>query len=339
VVNAATESTPPNFDVRELARKGTLAQTAYELTGEDLRNLRTEAYVIALPVVFQNHTHRLEVGRRHFKCVRSFQSLEPECLDRFHDDLESVVDYLLRHATSPINNLEGWMTRRLLAATVDGYRRRRGAIGALQRPRLPGWLIMELGDDERLMRLALQMLEWVGIERTAGTSQWPLEAWAEQWTAATGDHHHAQRAVAAGVERVLTAMRSRPSWYDRFIERPMGHKQAPVAPRAHSDMSALEPAYVIQMAHAEAMDVYILEVVEAALESIEFRIGRGEDPRTVIVDVLTTAFTSGTGAEDLAERPDSGTDLSEALARRIAEPETLDRIVAVCLELLAFRLG
>jgi hypothetical protein len=335
-----TPTTGPNLpipNVRELATLGKLAQVVAELSRDDLRILHADAYLIVTPVVFQNHTRRLEIARRHHTCARSFQSLEPDCLDRFHDDLEAVIDYLFRHAIKPIENLEGWVTRRLRAATVDGYRRRRGAIGALQRPRLPAWLATELGHEPRLTTLALQMLQWVGIDRTAGTSQWPLEVWTDRRAQETGDYDRACRAVTDDVEKVLAAMRRRPTWFANFVERPLGRKQAPVAIRSYPDATMPEPRYVVQATHQDLVEAHVLEVVGAALDAIERRIGQGEDPYAVVSGALTTAFNSGTGVEELDDLPASAADMSAAVARSVADPDTLDRIVAVVLDLLAPR--
>jgi hypothetical protein len=46
------------------------------------------------------------------------------CLDRFYDDVEAVVDDLLTHSRTRINNPEGWITSRLKAVTIDAHRRR-----------------------------------------------------------------------------------------------------------------------------------------------------------------------------------------------------------------------
>jgi hypothetical protein len=78
---------------------------------------------------------------------RGVHRLADERLDRFHDDVEAVVDDLLTHARHPVFDLEGWVAGRLNAATVNGHRRLRGERGALQRPRLPGWLGAALGQD------------------------------------------------------------------------------------------------------------------------------------------------------------------------------------------------
>lgn len=331
--------TGPRLDVRELAGRGVLARVARELSPADLRILRADAFRIVTPVVFQNHTRRLEIARRHFHCARSFQSLRPECLDRFYDDLESVIEYLFRRATMPIANLEGWVTRRLRAATVDGYRRRRSdLLGALQRPRLPRWLVAALGGDPRRQRLALNLLEWVGAGHTAGTeSPWPLDVWANRYAVETGDHDGARRAVLDDVAAVLAAMRGRPNWYEKFVERPLSRQQPPVAMREYRDAALSGPGSTVRAAHDELVEAHVRELIKAAIDEIQRRLGRRENMRTVVVEVLTTTFSSGTGAEYLDQYPHADTDLSEALGRRLADPARLDRIVAVVMDLLGVR--
>jgi hypothetical protein len=50
--------------------------------------------------------------------------------------------------------------------------------------------------------------------------------------------------------------------------------------------------------------------------------------------VIATVFGSGTAAEVLDRMPGQGGDDSELIEARLADPRTVDRIIAVVLELL-----
>jgi hypothetical protein len=323
-------------DVRELARTGELAKRMSAACGTERRRLRRGAYEIVWPVVFLWLTRRLEIERGHRVCATSVHRLEPECLDRFEDDVESVLDDLFRNAKVPIANLEGWVTRRLTAATVDGHRRRRGERGALQRPRLPGWLAEALGHDRWLTTLAVEILNWVGVTTSAGTGIWPLGAWAERRATMTGDFARADTDVARDVETVLSAIRSNPAWYSRYVERPLGHKQAPVLPAQRADGDAvreLPPLPLVQRQDED--DARLCALAEAAVERIGARLRSGEEPRPAVVDVLRTVFGVGTGAEDLDRPPAVGPRDDERVILLLADSAVVERIVATVLDILA----
>lgn len=319
--------------VRDLARRGVLADRMSTAVGAEHSRLTGGAYQIAWPVVFQRLTRRIEIGRGHHGCAAGLHRLEPECLDRFQDDVEAVLDDLFRNARTPIVNLEGWISSRLNAATVDAHRRRRGERGALQRPRLPGWLVRELDDDPWLTVLAVEVLVWVGVPTTAGVGVWPLDAWAERRAAVTGQVATGEHQVARDVERVLAAMRVRRTWYADFVERPLGRKQAPVLPAPRTDAdSAREWPHLALVPRHETDDARLRDLAAAAVDAIEARVRRREDLRSVALDVLRTVFGAGTGAEDMDRTPGAGPGDAERVAALLADPATLDRIVAVLLD-------
>lgn len=331
----AEESADAAF-VRDLARRGMLADRTAAASGAEQIRLRSGAYEIVWPVVFRRLTRRVELARGHHACAAAIHRLEPECLDRFQDDVEAVLDDLIRHARTPIGNLEGWIASRLTAATVDGHRRRRGERGALQRPRLPGWLADALGHDPWLTALAVEMLVWVGLPTTAGVDVWPLGVWAERRAALTGDFRDSDRLIARDVERVLAAMRQRPAWYENFVERPLGRKQAPVLPAARDDVDTTPDHPGLSMVDRhEADEARLVDLAAAAVAAIEVRWRRREDLRSVAVDVITTVFGSGTGAEALDRPPGAAFDEDERVRRLIADPATVDRIVATIVDILS----
>lgn len=325
--------------VRKLASQGTLAEHMRTVSGAEYTWLRGGAVEIVWRVVFQRHTRRIEGARGHHMCASSVHRLEPDCHDRFQDDVEAVLDDLLRNATVPIANLEGWITRRIRPATVDAHRRRRGERGALQRPRLPlpRWLGDALDHDLWRQRLAVELLTWVGIPATAGVGVWPLDAWAQLRAEVTGDLTGTDLDVANDVEAVLTAMRRRPAWYANFVERPLGRKQAPVLPAQRTGPDAAEPAHLTLTPRHETDDARLADLAGAAVAAIEARIRQGEEIRKVVVDVLGTVFAAGSGAEDMDRTPGAGPGAGERVAALLADPATVDRIVAEVVEILRIR--
>ncbi|EWM12173.1 hypothetical protein [Kutzneria sp. 744] len=212
--------------VRELAVQGVLADHVRAVGDDERRRLRAEAYEIIHPIVFCQFTRKRELKRGHTWCATSLRRLEPRCLDRFHDDMDAVLDDIFRNAKVPIHNLEGWVSRRVPVATIEGYRRRRGQRGALQRPRVPGWLAAALGRDAWLLTLAVAVLDFVGNDIPAVPGTWPVDAWAQRRTAMLGADHHGD--ISHDIETVLAAMRTRPRWHESYVERPLAGKQPPV---------------------------------------------------------------------------------------------------------------
>ncbi|SCE68696.1 hypothetical protein GA0074696_0230 [Micromonospora purpureochromogenes] len=318
--------------VRELARQGRLAQYFWNASAEERRLLRTGAFEIAWQLVFLRITQPIE-RRRHHVCAKGVPWLAPDCLDRFHHDVEAVLDDLFAHADVPIENLEGWLVRWMQRATVDGYRRRRGERGAPQRPRVPKCLVTALGDDPWLVELARLILDWVGTDTSAGGSLWPLAAWAERRAGFTGDHHGGESAVSAEVEVVLAAMRRRPGWYERTVEAPLGRKQAPVSFSAGHPES--EPLALV--AQHEKDDSLLQELAARAIDLLERRMKAGEDLHILVTDVLTTVFGELTTEHDLGRSPGEDPVDPDRVAALISDRKRLDHIVATIVDLLGRR--
>jgi hypothetical protein len=321
--------------VRGLAKEGRLADYFGIASTAERRRLRIEGYELLHPVVFGHLTRKVEARRNHRDCMVSVRNLRPDCLDRFHDDIDAVLDDLFRSARQPILNLEGWVSKRLIAVTVDAHRRRRGERGALQRPRIPRWLARELNNDQRLIGLALDMLDWVGVEATAGVSDWPIAIWASERMANEKGCEDPSRSVTEDVMTVLAAMRKRPKWYLNYVERPMGHKRPSLLsnPR-HGWEPASDSAQAARDAHA-ADDARRAELAALAVTAIRSRVQQGEDVHAAVIGVINAVFGSDTGAQDLDRLPaHDGTD-DEWVAVRLADPATVDRIVAVVLDLLS----
>lgn len=320
--------------LRELAGAGRLAAAVREAGPARHAALTSAAYAIAWPVVFQRVTRPVERRRGHWRCAAAMSRLADECADGFHDDVEAVVADLLAHAEAPIRNVEAWLCGRLTKATVDGYRRRRGQRGALQRPRMPGWLAAELGRDPWLMELALHVLDWAGVPHTAGLDVWPLESWVLRRAEVTGDWPGSDhRAVLREVDRVLTAMRRRPAWYADHVERPLGAKVPPVA--ATPGDAPGDPRPLIPVGPDEAFDSRLRELADAAVAAIAAALGRGEDPRETVVRIVVRMFGAGTGGDELARMPGTVPALDERVSGLLADPAARERIVAAILAVVA----
>jgi hypothetical protein len=313
-------------NVRDLAREGRLVQYAATASAEERRSLRAAVYEIAMPVVFQNRTRRLELERGHRACASSPNRLEPACYDRFTDAVEAVVDYVLERADARIENLEGWVTSRIGPATIDRHRKRRGERGAMQRPRLPKWLVVRLGEDDDLAAVAVDILGWAGVEATAGADLWPYGAWAAQRAQRGGSGDEA--GVRRDVEIVLRAMRTRPAWYERYVERPLGRKQSPLLPARQSEPGEAPelPGLELVPRH-EREDAGLLRLATMAVDQIEARLRRGEPVQAAVAEVLRRLFGEDVdAAADMDQRPGTEAAGAERTRRMLADPEQLERI-------------
>lgn len=309
------------FDgVRDLARRGLLVAYLETAGDAERRRVRIEAHEILHPLVFGRFTRKIELNRGHRWCAISVAHLEHACLDRFHDDVDAVLDDLFRNARVPIHNLEGWVSKRMKVATIEGYRRRRGRRGALQRPRIPLWLEARLGEDPWLMALAVELLEFVGNDVAMVPGTWPVNRWSERRALAVGGDVAGHHDVSRDVETVLAAMRSRPDWYESYVERPLESKQAPVLvvpPAAESAKDVLM--------RVDTTDP-LLELAALAVEAIERRLAEGEDPRAVVLDVVHKAFDFPGPMDSAAE---------ERFRNCLADPAEIERLTDAVLRVIA----
>ncbi len=313
--------------VRQLARTGLLAAEARAASPAQRRRLTAGAWTLAWPVVFVRVTRPVEHRRGHFACASAVPRLADECIDGFHDDVEAAVEDLLTKATGAIHDVERWIARRLTTVTIDGHRRRRGSRGALQRPRVPGWLANQLDHDAWLMELAVEILNWVGVTATAGADLWPLQSWAARRVAVTGDWGAASAIVGREVERVLTAMRQRPNWFARYVERPLGAKPVPVAARTSDDESPRNSGEVDE-ARLSALAATVVDALDGAL-------GQGGDPNETVVRVIAAVFGEGTADDELDRVPSSAPAFDERVSALLADPVVVARVVATARELVA----
>jgi hypothetical protein len=324
-------------EVRELARHGALATAMSTATGADRMRLTGATYDIAWPVVFNRLTHGMELRRGHATCARSVRHLADDCLDRFEDDVEAVVDDVERRADRPIDNLEAWIASRLTAATVDAHRRRRGERGALQRPRLPRWLIDGLAARDQqaggwLVELATNMLVWVGTPTTAGADVWPLESWAQQRERWPDPPAHS---IEHDVDTVLAVMRTRRTWFDRYVERPLGRKQPPVAgPLVATDGSTLDRPPLSLVDRDDADDASLHVLASLAADEIRCRLRYGEEPEPVVMSVIWRLFGVGDVTRGLDRTPHDVPHRDEWLASVLRDPAERARVVRAVLTIV-----
>src|ERR1700722_13163879 len=164
---------------RALLTAATLGKLAEYLERNPITG-RAVLYRMVSRLVYGRVTRPVERRRGHDRCAASPDKMPPDCHDAHQDDVAAVYEDVLANGALSFEILVGWIASRLKRATIDAYRRRRGERGALQRPRLTGWLETELGDDPWLRRLAVNVLEWVGVTATVAGGIWPLGAWAQQ---------------------------------------------------------------------------------------------------------------------------------------------------------------
>lgn len=323
-------------ELRALAATGQLADAYHGADSVRRRRLTGAAIAVAWQLVFLRLTRVQEHRRGHHVCARGLSRLADGCLDRFYDDLQAVVDDLL-HAKAPIEKLEGWMVSRLKPATVDAHRRRRGARGALQRPRLPQWLAKELDNDGWLCHLALEILIWVGVSTTAGTALWPLDSWAERRAAITGDIGGSTAAVVnREVDVVCSVMQTRPQWYQDFVERPLGAKVPPVAPAFLSQATVvLDPPALVLSAPHEAYEAALTDMAATVLDATLVHVASDpsfdldRDLMGVLGPIMVKVFGTD-GVDELADPPrggDSALDRVPALVGDAAELARITRVV------------
>nr|WP_221381705.1 hypothetical protein [Actinoplanes polyasparticus] len=325
---------PETDDVRRLAATAKLASTVAAADDATRRRLRAAIHAIAHPIVFSVVTRKVEIRRSHRACLRGIRHLRPACLDAFQDDVDAVIDHLLAGRTA-IDDLDAWLAHWAPRAAVDAHRRRRGARGALQRPRMTKALAAGLGHDRWLIDLALQILTWVGIPANAGRSLWPLDEWAQRRGLLTGDYRNSHPGVVeAEVALVLEVMRRRPQWYDNHVERPLGCKDAPLAPPPGDN--ATDPRPLRAAEPDELDDAHAGSLASLALTAIEERLRRGLSPEAAVLPVLSALFVEGSGADLIDRAPGAGRAgddrLVALLADRLAARGLAEQVVEIVRE-------
>lgn len=332
--------------LRSLASRGELHQAATQAPGTELADLRSAAFGIALPLVWERHTRPLETRKGHRPCVSAISRLAPDCLDGFTDDLEAVVSALMSYRR-PIGNLEGWLTLRMTNAIRDGNRIRRARVmGAQQRVRVPAQVTAELGGNVWLTSLAGRVLQWAGVQSTAGMGLWPLSAWAEERARITGEWDAAggQSQVAGELKTVLDTMRRcDPVWYERYVERPLGRKWAPVAydprdtPSGDDKRTACtDSAWLELVPRSERDDAHLLELAGTSLGLIKAGLTADRQPTDVVAEALTKTFLGPRSVCcEMDERPlDGGHDTLSPVAAILADPDALARVTATAARIL-----
>jgi hypothetical protein len=313
-------------EVRDLAKAGSLSISLAEEARAGSDGIGRAVYEIVWPIVFSRITKAAELSRGHTGCARSVTLLDEDCLDRFHDDVAAVLDVVRRRASCRIEDLEKWIAGIARAATIDAHRRRRGELGALQRPRPPRWLCNSLNCDPWLVSLAIRVLEWVGVRDAISSGLWPLSRWSELRGQSTGDWAGSTpEVVFAEVEHVLAKMRTDERWYSDYVERPIGRKRAPTAHGA--DSSPLPP-----IRPHDVEDAQLRSKADATMREIATRTRAGENPPEVALDALRRHFCADAASAEMDKAPHHAADAQEWLTKRLnngEEARTLASAVAV----------
>jgi hypothetical protein len=333
---ASNRATPV---LRDLAASGSLREAAS--TPGECAKLRSAAFEVALPLVWTRHTRPLENSKGHRRCASGIIRLAPECHDGFTDDLESVVTALLSYGR-PIANLEGWISTRMSNAIKDGHRLRRAReMGAQQRVRVPARLAARLDNDPWLVALAERVLRWAGVRHTAGTELWPLHAWAEDRAAFTGpspgDPH---AAVARDLGVVLRTMRdSDSSWFEKYVERPLGRKWAPVVVGWPNDDGAdrSEVACFQFVSEHERTDAHLAEAAARSLTMIRSALAAGTGARNAIAGALAANFMSIGALRAELDREPGADGTGDVVAAILNDCGALDRLVPDVLTIVGQR--
>jgi hypothetical protein len=317
--------------LRELAATGRLAAVAAGAVGGQRVALTGAAFSVSWPVVFSRLTRSLERRRGHVMCASSVFRMAESCLDRFYDDVEAVMEDLLTHSKAPIRNLEAWIATRINASTVNAHRRRRGEVGALQRPRMPMWLSAALGHDPWLAELATNIMVWVGVPATAGGSVWPVNAWSQRRAVVMGDDRPGDRAaMTRDIDTVIAAMRTRPAWYESYVERPLGHKVTPVI--GSRDFTDLPPLLLTD--RAALADDHLAGLASDALRAIEARLRGGQSPLDAVTDVIERIFSVDAGGEQIDCPPLLSPHYDEHVTAALRDPHHVRRIVAAVMSIV-----
>ncbi len=320
--------------LRDLASRGLLSDT-YRSAPEPVRAaLYQAAYRVVWPIVFRRLTRAIEIRRGHMACATSVTRLAGECLDHFHNDVESVVDDLFARASQRVRSLEAFITSHITVATIDGYRRRRGERGALQRPRVPGWLAAALADDPWLVDLAKQILTWAGVEMTAGLEVWPLHAWAVRRSDVCGlDGVSELTEVRADIKTVIDAMRTREQWYLSYVERPLSRKQTSVLGSPASSTGRAEDLRpFLFVTRDEVADGHLSDLAHAAIEAIRTGLRQEQEPVALIVQVVRATFAGDVGADDIDRPPHGMPEDHRHIQELMADDSQVRRVVAAILQ-------
>ncbi len=336
---------PDHIDLlRTLAADGELGRTFREAPSEVRVQLTSAAYTIIWPVVYTRLTKGIERRRGHYGCAKSVNLLMDECLDRFYDDVEAAIDDLLKYDKSSIRDVEAWVASRLKVSTIDGYRRRRGHRGALQKPRVPVWLNTLLGGDPWLLELAREMLIWVGQEATAGLEVWPLDEWTvRRCQQVPGTVPGDCSAVRRDVETVRTAMRRREAWYEDYVERPLGRKRTRVVTVAEpAGDTTVDLAPLLLITRADVNDGHLADLADRALTDIHARLEDGELSDDAIIEIIDRLFggdcvdasTGKFAGHDLDYAPHASPTHDNYVRLLIADQAKRNHIIAAVLQIV-----
>jgi hypothetical protein len=125
-------------------------------------------------------------------------------------------------------------------------------------------------------------------------------------------------------------MRRRPGWYESYVERPLGRKQAPVAalPPADNPLALAE--------EDQGVESEMRRLAADAVGAIGARLGRGEQTQTVVAEVIRSVFGRSLTA-GLERAPHAKADPLGGVTGALADPATLKRIVSAVRTIISER--
>jgi hypothetical protein len=130
-------------------------------------------------------------------------------------------------------------------------------------------------------------------------------------------------------------MRRRPTWYQKNVEQPLGHKRAPVwSPSRSADGNHAEPEPVVIAPH-ERDDALLRRLAGVAIEVITQRLRNGDEPATVIAEVIEIVFGRMPASYGAERDPISGDTAPDQIMALIDDPAHRDRIIAAVLRVIA----
>jgi hypothetical protein len=159
-----------------------------------------------------------------------------------------------------------------------------------------------------------------------------LEAWSHDRATITGDADGSTPArVAADIDHVLQALRTRPRWYADHVEEPLGRKLAPTGGSPGDGPHDPRPLVVTE---PDEMDRdRAADLASIAIEAIQAGLRLGDDPQAVVVRVVGTLFAGDIGADGLDRVPTGAMApdelVSGLLADATARPALVERIMRI----------
>jgi hypothetical protein len=159
-----------------------------------------------------------------------------------------------------------------------------------------------------------------------------VNAWSLRRAAVMGGDRPADPAgTMRDIDTVVAAMRTRPTWYESYVERPLGHKITPVI--GSRDFTDLPPLLLADRADVD--DDRLAGLAADALRAIEARLLRGQRPADAVTEVIEKVFSVDAGGEQIDCLPLLSPDYDEHVTAALRDPHRFRRIVEAVLSIVA----